>query len=353
MKTKLHLLRQAQALAAHGSFSRAAEELQISQPALSRGIKELEHQVGLLLFNRSRSGHELTDFGRVFMQHASDLLAGAGDLEREVALAKGLETGEIAVGVGPYVAEVLAPMCAAAFAAAYPGVRVKIVMDSPAAVTRLVRTRIVDLGVAESSVVDHGDDLDIVATLAPLPGYVVVREGHPLTAKAQISIADVLHYPFAQVVMLPPRVLKPMLASRRTARAGSEAASPPFPAIECPTLHFASKVVASSNAFTLATLGMVRANLERREVVPVLHEPWMGLDWAIVRRRKRTMSPAMTAFAEQLERAHAVVLREEALLHERWYRVTGTQAKPTKPRRPSSRVKPRRAAHESFAGKRR
>jgi len=353
MKTKLHLLRQAQALAEHGSFSRAAEELKVSQPALSRGIKELEHQVGLQLFNRSRSGHELTDFGRVFMQHASDLLAGAGDLEREVALAKGLETGEIAVAVGPYVAEVLAPMCASAFAAAYPGVRVKIMMESPAAVTRLVRTRIVDLGVAESSVVDHDDDFDIIARLGPLPGYVVVREGHPLTAKAQVSIADVLHSPFAQVVMLPPRVLKPILASRRTTRAGSEAASPPFPAIECPSLHFALKVVASSNAFTLAPLGMVRADLERREVVPVLHEPWMGLDWAIVRRRKRTMSPAMTAFAEELERAHAGLLREEALLHERWYRGAGTRIKPTKPRRLLRKGKSRPAGPESPPRKRR
>jgi DNA-binding transcriptional LysR family regulator len=95
VKIKLHLLRQAHALKAHGSFSRAAAALNLSQPALSQGIKELEAQVGLQLFVRSRSGPELTDFGRVFMQHAEELVSGAADLEREVALAKGLATGEL------------------------------------------------------------------------------------------------------------------------------------------------------------------------------------------------------------------------------------------------------------------
>ena len=119
MKIKLQLLRQAQALTAHGSFSRAAAALNLSQPALSRGIKELEEQVGLQLFLRSRSGLELSDFGRVFMQRAAELVLGAEDLEREVALARGLATGEIAVGAGPYVMATLAPVCVPAFAAAH------------------------------------------------------------------------------------------------------------------------------------------------------------------------------------------------------------------------------------------
>ena len=70
MRFELRLLQYAQALAQHAGFSRAAEALGISQPTLSRGIKELETRVGVPLFHRSRLGNELTDFGRVFMQHA-------------------------------------------------------------------------------------------------------------------------------------------------------------------------------------------------------------------------------------------------------------------------------------------
>lgn len=93
MQINLRLLRQAQALAVYGSFSRAAESLKIAQPTLSPGIKELEERVGLPPFNRSRSGHEPTDFGRVFLQHASELLAKVGDLEREVAVDQGARDG--------------------------------------------------------------------------------------------------------------------------------------------------------------------------------------------------------------------------------------------------------------------
>lgn len=318
MQVDLRLLKQATALMEHGSFSRAADALGVSQPTLSRSIKELEERVGLPLFNRDRSGITPTDFGRVFMQHAGELMSGVSDLEREVMLAKGLQSGEIAVGLGPYVAEVLGSSSAARFAAAHPAVRLRIMMDDPSVLPRFLRARTVDLVVAEASVVEHIDDFTIIARLAPLAGYVVVRAGHPLAGRTGVSVADVLDYPFAQVVMLPPRVLKPILAARRSAGAQGPVPAPPFPAIECPTLHMATKIVASSNAFTFASLGMVRAELERAEVVPVLHEPWMRVEWIIIGLRKRTMSPAMLAFVEELERAHADAQRGEDLLRKRW-----------------------------------
>jgi DNA-binding transcriptional LysR family regulator len=339
VKIKLHLLRQAHALKAHGSFSRAAAALNLSQPALSQGIKELESQVGLQLFVRSRSGPELTDFGRVFMQHAEELVSGAADLEREVALVKGLATGELSVGAGAYVMTTLVPNCAPDFAAVHPGVRLRILMDSPSEVARLVRTRALDLGVAEASVLEKDDNLEIVARLAPMAGYVVVRAGHPLTATKQVSLADVLDFPFAQVVMLPPRVLKPILASRSTRRPGSETPVP-FPAIECPTLQLATDIVARSDAFTFASLGMVRAELARRQIVPLLHEPWMYNEWAIARMRRRTMSPAMTAFATELTRAHRHALREEDRLRDRWYRPVDVRRDPVKPERARAKQRP-------------
>ena len=337
----LRLLRHAQALAEHGSFSRAAEALDIAQPSLSRGIKELEAHVGLTLFNRSRSGHEPTDFGRVFLQHAADVLAKVGDLEREVALAKGLGTGELSVGMGPYVAEVLGPICAARFAAEHPGVRLRTMMNDPAMVGRSLRARTVDLAIAEASVLEGDDDFEVIAELTPLAGFVVVRAGHPLAGRTPLKFPEVLDYPFAQVVMLPPRVLKPILASRRPPSLHGGISPPTFPAIECPTIHFAKGIVASTNAFTFASLGMVRAELERGQIVPLLEAPWIRVEWNIVRLRKRRASPAMDAFVEAVQRAHAEVLREEALLRERWFASAdgpshaklGTQQLKTKPRK--------------------
>ena len=333
MKIKLRLLYQAQALLEQGSFSRAAEKLNLSQPALSRGIKELEDQVGLQVFQRKRSGLELSDFGRMFMQHAAELILAAEDLEREVALARGLETSQVSIGAGPYVMASLMPICTPDFIAAHPAVRLKILTDSPSVVGRLVRTRIIDLVIAEASTLESYDDLEVVTRLSPLQGYLMVRKGHLLTSRAQPRIVDVLEYPFAQVITLPPRVLKPVLAARRLPHARSRVESRPFPAIECPTLDLAVQIVTNSDAFMFAALGMVRAEIEQGRMVPVLCEPWMHSNWCVVKLRKRSMSPAMTAFVKKVEQAHEKVVRDEEELRALWYRPADSMPNPAKPRR--------------------
>lgn len=314
MPIDLRLLRHARALAENRSFSRAAAALKISQPSLSRGIQELEARVGLPLFHRRRSGHEPTDFGRIFLQHAASVLALVDDLEREVALAAQIGTGEVTVGLGPYVAETIGPICAARFAATHPGVRLRILLNDPVAVVRHLHARTVDLGIAEASVLAADDSVEIVVDLAPLPAYVVVRAGHPLAKRAGIRMADVVRYPFAPVTMLTPRAMKPMLVARRTSSSSDAPPMPPFPAIECPTIRFAVGVVAGTNAFTLATLGMVRAELERGELLAIYQEPWIRTEWSVARLKGRRMSPGMLAFVEEIQRAHSETLVAEALL---------------------------------------
>jgi hypothetical protein len=115
-------------------------------------------------------------------------------------------------------------------------------------------------------------------------------------------------------------VLKPILDARRATSARDAKPSPPFPAVQCPTAQLAVRIVANSNAFTFASLGMVRNELERGEIVPLFPAPWLRVDWGLVRSRKRSMSPAMNALAEELQRTYSDVLRQEALLGERWSR---------------------------------
>lgn len=317
MQIDIRLIRQAQSLATHGSISRAAMALGIAQPTLSRSIKELEHRVGLALFTRHPHGVEPTDFGQMFLLQAGLVAAQVADLEREVALAKGLQTGEVSLGAGPYPAEALLPTCLRRFGAAHPSVRVRIQVDATEALARSLRTRAVDLIVGEASVMEGDDAFEMIARLAPLRGYVFVRTGHPLTRKANVSLADVLEYPFVQIARLPPRVLKPFLDRRQSTRR-SGAVPPPFPAIECPTVPLAISAVTDSDAVTMVSLGMARAEMERGRVVPILHEPWMQSDWAIMRLRTRSLGPAAATFVAQLQQAHEQALAEDAMLQQRW-----------------------------------
>lgn len=318
MSIDLRLLRFAQALIDHGSFSRAAEALHVAQPSLSRGIQELEARVGVPLFIRSRLGNELTDFGRVFMQHAQGVLAHSRDLEREVALIKGLGSAEISVAMGPYAVDLIGTGTALDFARSSPSLKLRVLHADPVAAVRLMRARQVDFLVVESSLIDE-EDIEVIDSLAPLPGYVVVRGAHPLRELPTPALADVLDYPYAQVVMLPPRLLTPLLSCRRPRMAH---AAMPFPAIECPTARMAIDVVAGSDAFTFSNLGLIKDELPsgRVQVLP-LQAPWLRTEWSILRLRNRVVPSAVSAAIDPVRNTHAGLLREEQQLrakHAKW-----------------------------------
>jgi DNA-binding transcriptional LysR family regulator len=315
MRFELRLLQYAQALAKHASFSRAAEALDIAQPTLSRGIKELETRVGVPLFHRSRLGNELTDFGRVFMQHAEGLIQGARDLEREVDQVRGVVTAEVSAALGPYVVDAIGERAAGLFTVSNPDVRLRLEMCDPAAVARALRSRNVDLGLAEDTVIAGDDEIETVLPLAPIRGWVFVRSGHPLVGRTGITLADLLDFPFAQVVMLPPRLLKPMLAARRLPARGPTA---PFPALECATVRLAIGAVSHSDAFTFGTLAQVRHDLAANRIVPVMQPSWLHSSWSIVRLRNRVVTPAMMALVAAIQQAHAAVLLENEGLSERY-----------------------------------
>jgi DNA-binding transcriptional LysR family regulator len=315
MSIDLRLIRFAVALAEHGSFTRAADALGIAQPTLSRGIRDLEEDVGLPLFTRHRHGAEATDFGYLFLQQAAAVSAQISDLEREVALAKGLQKGELAVGLGPHAAELLLPHALPRFVSAHPAVRIRVQIDSIEILGRALRQRALDLVVGESTILEGDESIDVFESLEPIKAYLFVRAGHPLTAE-DVSLRDVLEYPLVQVSRLPPRVLKPFLE----ALGASSTAGPslPIPAIDCPTIPLAVETVMGSDAVMMVSLAMVKRELALRRVVPVLHESWMRSNWAFMKLRHRSLGPAATAFLAALRAAHAVSVAEDAMLEKQW-----------------------------------
>jgi len=333
----LRLIRFAAALAEHGSFTRAADALGIAQPTLSRGIRDLEADIGLPLFTRHRHGAEATDFGYLFLQQAASVSAQVADLEREVALAKGLHKGELAVGFGPHAAQLLLPHALPRFVSAHPAVRIRIQIDSLEVLGRALRQRALDLVVGESTILDSDESIDVVEPLEPIKAYLFVRAGHPLAAAKTVSLRDVLDYPLVQVSRLPPRVLKPFLeALGAPSMAGL---SLPVPAIDCPTIPLAVDTVLGSDAVMLVSLAMVKRELALRRVVPVFHESWMRSNWAFMKLRHRSLGPAATAFLAALRAAHTASLAEDAVLEKRWRPLSSPRAVPGNVASPKRRDK--------------
>jgi DNA-binding transcriptional LysR family regulator len=259
---------------------------------------------------------EVTDFGYLFLQQAASVSAQVADLEREVALAKGLHKGELAVGLGPHAAELLLPHALPRFVSEHPAVRIRIQIDSIEVLGRGLRQRSLDLVVGESTILESDESIDVFEPLEPIKAYLFVRAGHPLVAAMSVSLRDVLGYPLVQVSRLAPRVLKPLLEA--LGAASTTELSLPIPAIECPTIPFAVDTVIGSDAVMLGSLGMVKRELALRRVVPVLHEGWMRSNWAFMKLRHRSPSPAATAFLAALRAANEASVAEHALLEKRW-----------------------------------
>ncbi|MCP5269512.1 MAG: LysR family transcriptional regulator [Zoogloeaceae bacterium] len=96
------------AIAEHGAFSKAAEKLYVAQSALSHQLAQLEDELGVRLFHRSRRGVELTDPGRTFLAHATAILRQVDDARRSVHHEAGEPTGKVIFGVPHSVSNALA-----------------------------------------------------------------------------------------------------------------------------------------------------------------------------------------------------------------------------------------------------
>ncbi|MFC4126267.1 LysR substrate-binding domain-containing protein [Nocardia rhizosphaerae] len=185
-------------------FGRAAEELHLSQPALSQRIRTLERDVGAVLLERNRRGVRLTAAGRAFLAPARASIAhGEQAVEQAQRAARGLH-GRLRLGFTVVASYTALPQAVQEFRSRYPEVVVDLTeINSPAVEDALDRGEI-DLGVLHPPL--ERARLHTMALPAE-PLLLAVPVGHRLAAESSVAFADLA----GESMLVPPRSVGPVL----------------------------------------------------------------------------------------------------------------------------------------------
>lgn len=295
---ELRQLRHLLAVVETGSFSRAAETVHLTQPALSRSIQALEAAVGAAVLERSRGAIQPTDVGRLLLAHARLLDTATRDLERDIALTQGLELGELRIGVGPYGGSALVGPVIGRLHQAHPRLRLKTVLAPWQELPDRARARDVDLIVVELSEVQQMDDF-VVHTLREHDMVAVCQPGHPLARVSAPSLAQIFSYPLAGPSLTPGQVQ--MLQAALPAPARARLPRHGLLAVECDLSGMLKDVLRHSQAVSLMPAFMVAAEVASGDLVSL---PVVGLElrarFGCAWLKARTLSPVTTRFMDLL-----------------------------------------------------
>lgn len=178
-----------------GSFTRAADELHLAQPSLSRRIAALEQDLGSELFHRARSGSTLTPAGELLLPLARRMLADAGSVRRELAELAGLERGRVRFGATPTLCISLVAEVLHAFHSAHPAVELHLAEDgSRSLFDRLARGEL-DLALVTTSTAAAPGAFTVTPLLVEELVVVSSAAEPPLAATGALDLAAVARLP--------------------------------------------------------------------------------------------------------------------------------------------------------------
>lgn len=269
----------------HGSLGRAAEVLNLTQPALSKSVHQLEEELGVKLFDRTPFGVVPTVYGKTLSHHAKIIQSEMHHAEREIASLTGATKGEIVVGVGPGAAVGLMPAAALRLQQERPNVQITVIEGLADDHIPALRRGEIDLAVGNwPSVTDPNLTCEVLARDKVV---VVAGSKHPL-ADMDVQIAQLLEYPWA----LPSRsqIWRECLDQHFTAKG----LTPPVPRmIAANAAGFLRALILQSDYLTLLPRHLISFE-ERAGLVSLIdiEEIAIDVEISVTYRDRPSMSPA-------------------------------------------------------------
>ncbi|REI12791.1 cidABC operon transcriptional activator CidR [Staphylococcus felis] len=169
-----------------GGMTRAAEALYIAQPTISKAIKELEHELDNVLFDRSKRQLTLTDVGEVFYEKSLEILNLYGNLPNEISSVLGVEQGHITIGLSAIMDMERFSRVLGTFHQKYPSVTFNLIENGGKTIETQIRKGDINIGVTSLPV----DNMQFDSfPLYSEKFQVVAHSSHPLAQQQTVEIS--------------------------------------------------------------------------------------------------------------------------------------------------------------------
>jgi LysR family transcriptional regulator, carnitine catabolism transcriptional activator len=291
MNISLRQLRAFTAIGQLGSFTRAADALHATQPALSAQISELEHMLGVRLFDRSTRSVTLTQAGRELLPVVDKIL---GDVALVMTHARGVaqkNIGRVVVAALPSVSSTLLPQAVVRFRSRFPGVTITLRDALAERIVRMIRDDEVDFGLTSAPAADPQLDF---TPLASDHMVAVLPRNHPLADAKHLDLAQLLDAP---LILMDRDSSVRRIVDQACAALGRMAT----PAYEPAFMATAIGMVRAGLGATLLPSSALEIASASDLVVHPLDNPDLTRPLGVLRKKQRSYSPAAAAFVAELK----------------------------------------------------
>jgi DNA-binding transcriptional LysR family regulator len=277
------------------SFSRAAEVLFMTQPAVSFQVRQFEEQLNTRLFDRSAGRVALTPAGEIVLEYADRILGLNGEMEQRVGELAGQVRGSLRLGVSPSLAATGLPRLLAEFGLQYPSVEPCLVVDADDEIQDQLLSQRLDLAVLGSEVLKPGLTMEVVAREEL---RVICAAGHPLAASEYLEAAQLAGQ---RRVVRSAGSTAQALADRCLSEAGVDVEGG-SPRLSTGTPGAQVAAVASGWGLAVMPMGCVRGELAAGRLRAIPLQPKLQRGVGIVHLRERFRSRLVSSFIDFLTR---------------------------------------------------
>jgi DNA-binding transcriptional LysR family regulator len=174
-------------------MTRGAERLDISQPAASKQVQELERFLGVHLFDRIGRRIRLSEAGALLADYATRLFALAKEAEEAIADVRAVERGRLAIGASTTIGSYLLPGVLAEFSRRHPGIELAVEMHNTDEIHRRLAGHELDIGMTEGFVEDEELDAEVFYHDELV---VIASSSHPLAGRSRVGLNAIRQQPF-------------------------------------------------------------------------------------------------------------------------------------------------------------